>query len=532
MNGSLVRSWLLLVIIGLVVAIPNGRGADPAFRKGWIVILHTNDLHGHLTSWRGWEGNLKGRGVGGLSRVAAAVDQVRTDVGKDRVLLVDAGDTFGGTMIADLTKGHAVVEGMNAVGYDAMCIGNHDLDFTAAGLTNCLKAAHFPVLAANVFTSPGHALFVGPSLIRKVGDTQVGVFGLADPNTELTIAAANTAGLVFEPPAPAAKEAVDELKRQGARVIIALSHLGLSADERLAQTVPGIDVIVGGHSHNRVQAAVQVGHTLIVQAGAFGSDVGRLDLHVDQNGRIVTQHHGLMSLDHDVFGGDAGVKRVVEAQEAPFRAQLDEPVAEANTPIIRAQTLAGQMPGKRDQQSPADSLFADILRQETGSDFALLPGVGDGVAIPPGPVTAEALRNLLPNDGEVVTMKLTGAQIVDILEQAVENVLADDPQKRVGGMIQVSGLRFAYDPQKAALHRVTSVQAAGGEALAPGKLYQIATNSLLADGGQNHKTFSEGKEQQEHGSPYEMVKAWMAKAGKVAVPEDVRIAREETTTHP
>ena len=106
-----------------------------------------------------------------------------------------------------------------------------------------------------------------------------------------------------------------ELKRQDAQVIITLTHLGIGADERLAQAVPGIDVIFGGHSHSRVQAAIQVGHTLIVQAGAFGSDVGRLDLHVDQNGHIVTQPHELMTLDHDAFGGDAEVKRVVEAQD-------------------------------------------------------------------------------------------------------------------------------------------------------------------------------------------------------------------------
>ena len=530
MNWPLYQSCLLTAMAGLALATPNVRGADPAFRKGWIVILHTNDLHGHLTSWRGWEGDLKGKSVGGLSRVAAAVRQVRTDVGKDRVLLLDAGDAFGGTMTADLTTGHAMVEGMNAVGYDAMCIGSHDLDFTAAGLSDCLKATHFPVLAANVFTSPGHALFTPPSLIRKVGDTQVGVFGLAYPNTELTIPRASTAGLVFESPAPAAKEAVAELKRQGAQVIIALTHLGLGADERLAQAVPGIDVIVGGHSHNRVRAAVQTGHTLIVQAGAFGSDVGRLDLHVDQSGRIVTQHHELMTLDHEVFGGDAEVKRVVEAQEAPFRAQLDERIAQAVTPIIRAQTLAGQERCTRDQQSAADSLFADILREETGSDFALLPGVGDGVAISPGPITAEALRNLLPHDGQVVTMKLTGAQIDDILEQAVENVLSVDPQKKVGGIIQVSGLQFSYDPRKPAFHRVTSVRTTKGDALEPAKVYAVATDSLLADGGDNDQAFSKGEQRQPGGSQYEMIKAWMTKTGKVSVPEDVRIVRAETST--
>ncbi len=514
-----------------MLMILNVRAEDSAFRKGWIVILHTNDLHGHINGWRGWEGDLKGKSIGGLARVAAVVQSVRSNVGRDRVLVLDAGDTFGDTMIADLTKGQAVVEGMNAVGYDAMCIGNHEPDFTATGLVDCMKAAHFPVLAANVFVSPAHTLFTQPTLLRKVGDMQVGVFGLGYPNTALTTSHKNADGLTFEPPVPAAKEAVAALKRQGAQVIVALTHLGLGADEKLAQAVPEIDVIVGGHSHNRVREAHRVGHTLIVQAGAFGSDVGRLDLHVDAEGHIVTQHHELITLDHDMFGCDPEVKRLVDAQEAPFRAQLDEHIADAVTPIIRAQTLAGQERRKRDQQSPADSLFADILRQETGSDFALLPGVGYGVAILPGPITAEALRNLLPHDGKVVTMKLTGAQIEEILEQSVENALTDDPQKKVGGMIQVSGLKFSYDPRKPELHRLLSVRFVDGTALEPEKVYQVATNSMLADGGHNYRTFLQGAERHDGGSQYETVKAWMAKTGKVSVPEDTRIVSDETSNN-
>ena len=524
-----VPSWLLVILVCAAVPL-DLRAAEPGFRKGWIVILHTNDLYGHLTGWRGWEGDLKGKPIGGFSRLASAVAQVRTDVGKDRVLVVDAGDAFGGTMIADLTRGHAVVEGMNAVGYDAMCIGSHDLDFTAAGLADCLKAARFPVLAANVFTSPGHAPFTRSGLIRKVGDVEVGIFGLGDPTTALTTARKNADGLTFEPPVPAAKEEVAELKRQGAQVIVALTHLGFDADEQLAQAVPEINVIVGGGSHNRVATAHQIGRTLIVQAGAFGSDVGRLDLHVDEAGNVVTQHHGLITLDHDVFGGDPAAKRVVEAQENPFRSQLDEHIAEAVAPIVRAQTLAGPNPRRCDQQSPADSLFADILRRETGSDFALLPGVGYGVAIPSGPITAQALRNLLPDDDAVVTMKLTGAQILAVLEQSVENTSTDDPQKRVGGMIQVSGLQFAYDWQNKTRDHITSVRVANGEALDPKKVYTVATNSLLADGGCNYRAFLQGKERQEHGSQYDMIKTWMAKTAKVAVPEDVRIVSKAVSS--
>ena len=526
MNCFKVRPWLLAAVGGWMAMTLTVRAADPGFRKGWIVILHTNDLDGHLTGWHGWEGDLKGKYVGGLSRVAAVVRGVRTDVGRDRVLVLDAGDAFGGTMIADLTKGKAVVESMNAVGYDATCLGCHETELALPGLEDCIKAAHFPVLAANVFTLPAHAVFTQPYVLRKVGDIQIGIIGLCDPDPAQKPPHKDEGELAVEASVPAARETVAELKRRGAQVIVALTHLGLEADEQLAQAVPEINVIVGGRSHNRVHNAHQIGHTLIVQAGAFGSDVGRLDLHVDPDGLVVSQHHELITLDHDILGGNPKTKRAVDAQEAPFRAQLDEHVAQAVTPIIRAQTLAGQETCRRDQQSPADSLFADILRQETGSDFALLPGVGYGVAIPPGPITAEALGNLLPHDPKVMTMKLTGAQLREILEQSIENVLTDDPTKEVGGMIQVSGLRFTYNPHKQPFQRVTSIRALGGKPLESAKAYTVAVPSTLADGGSNCRTFLDGQDREEHGSEYETVKAWMLKQEKVSVPADMRIVSE------
>ena len=131
---------------------------------------------------------------------------------------------------------------------------------------------------------------------------------------------------------------------------------------------------------------------------------------------------------------------------ASHQQALQEPVGVAGDWLVRAQTLAGQEARKRDQESPADSLFADILREETRADVALLPGVGYGVAIPPGPITAAQLRQLIPHDGRVFTMQLAGAQIRDILEQSVENTFSDDPATKVGGMIQVSGIRFRFDP--------------------------------------------------------------------------------------
>ena len=312
---------------------------------------------------------------------------------------------------------------MNAVGYDAMAIGNHEPDFSTGELRDWISGAKFPVLAGKLTDRASGKLFTQPYLLRTVGGVKVGHprFGVSQHSAhdgERRMSRNWTSA----PAADAARSYLPEMKREGAQIIVALTHLGLGADRKLAEAVPGIDVIVGGHSHNRMNDALQVGSTLIVQAGAHGSDVGRLDLTI-KDGRITHHARTLITLDNAVVSSDRATAELIERIEKPYRAELDAVVGEAAETIPRAQTLAGQAARKRDEPSPVDHLFATILREQTGSDIALLPGVGYGVALQAGPITAEQLRNLLPHDGKVVTMTLTGTQIRSIFEQTLRQHL-------------------------------------------------------------------------------------------------------------
>ena len=192
--------------------------------------------------------------------------------------------------------------------------------------------------------------------------------------------------------------------------------------------------------------------------------------------------------------------------------------------LVRAQTLAGQEARKRDQESPVDSLFADIVREETRADVALLPGVGYGVAIPPGPITAAQLRQLVPHDGKVFTMQLAGAQLRDILEQSVENTFSDDPATRVGGMIQVAGIRFRFDPRRSHGRRVLEIATLSGD-WDHGRKYLVATNSLLAQGGHNYREFLRAENVKQRQAQYEMVKRWIKEHSPVRTPPLGRIRR-------
>lgn len=377
--------WISALLAGALAPDNVGRTALREERTGhvdhvrFITILHTNDIHEHLDSWRGWDGELKGRTVGGMDRLSARVRDVRSSLIPNSVLLLDAGDAIGDTMIAAETEGRAVIGTMNALGYDAMVVGNHEPDFTAKTLRARIAEARFPVLAANIIHRSTDRLFTTPYIIRDVNGVRIGILGLAYPNTPLTSARKNVEELRFREAVETAREYVPRLRREGAGIIIALTHLGLSADKHLAENVDGIDVIVGGHSHNRMTESLEVRRAVIIQAGAHGSDLGRLDLTIE-NGRIVSSRRALIPMTDEE--SDREIADLTARQRAPSEQKMNAIVGRAGTLIARAQTIAGQEPEQRDGESPAADLFADAIREATGAEIAFLPGLGYGVAIP------------------------------------------------------------------------------------------------------------------------------------------------------
>ncbi|MEO8334663.1 MAG: 5'-nucleotidase C-terminal domain-containing protein, partial [bacterium] len=458
-------------------------------------ILHTNDIHGDLqefvvdtgdaTAQTGDRGRpyqeYPRRGViGGVARLATAVERARRSHPRGSVLLVDAGDTFGDGLLANLTRGEATVRMMNALGYSFMTLGNHDFEYTAARTRELQQFARFPMRAANAIDTATRAPFLGdPSLVVSVGGVRVGLLAIGYHNTDQTGNKDNTRGLSFVSGIETARALVPALRARS-DVIVVVSHQGTTVDSVLAAKVPGIDIIVGGHSHDRITPPRRVATTWIVEALSDASALGALTVRV-VDGRVAAVSGSVKELYAEEYPPDPRFVRMLDSMRAPFVDTMRAVVG------IAAERIGRQYKS----ESPVDVLAAEILRRAGNADVAFLPGLGFGTTIQPGPITREMLFGLFPHPTSVVHERLRGGQILAILEQSATNLRPVDDMDRVGGLIQTSGLRWTVDLSKPVGDRVSDVYV-GARILDTNVEYSVMTNGGFLQGTHRQATFAAG----------------------------------------
>ncbi|MGC8833875.1 MAG: bifunctional metallophosphatase/5'-nucleotidase, partial [Armatimonadota bacterium] len=264
----LVRAFLLLLPLGMS---PAASAQDS--RYVLLTLLHTNDIHARVLSGS----NLEDESRGGLARLASLVKQIRAEM--PNVLLFDSGDWASGTVEAYLTSGRAVAQVISSLGYNAVCLGNHEFDWGQQNARELLKSLGTPVVCANLLDAATGEPWgdLKPYLLMTVNGVRMAVFGLITLETLRYEWPSFLEGLRFEDPIATAAKLVPELRKQ-ADLVILLSHLGLRMDQQLATAVPGIDIILGGHSHDNVTTRLIVGGTLIAQTGYHVERLGRVDL--------------------------------------------------------------------------------------------------------------------------------------------------------------------------------------------------------------------------------------------------------------
>ncbi|MBI2069314.1 MAG: bifunctional metallophosphatase/5'-nucleotidase [Elusimicrobia bacterium] len=480
------------------------------FADQTLVIYHTNDIHGYISAREATfhKENPK-RLIGGFAALAAVVKKE-----KHPRLLLDSGDLFFASPEGNLTMGESVVTLANALGFAAGAIGNHEFDMGEKRLGEIAKKVKFPLLGANILnrlskkSGPSAAAaaaaaaaagetraapqerpeYATPYVIRDVAGLKVGLIGLITPATPTVTLPKHVRKLKFPRPVNVAKDLVAELKKQGCDLVIVLSHIGWAKageefedDKYLAKNVPGIDVILGGHSHTRLERAYQdESHkTIIIQSGSYLSAVGRLELTLDGGKKIKRFDHRLIDLWIDQVGEDPEILTIAKPYKDKVDAKLAAVVGEAKSDLFP----------NRDGESVLGNAIADAMRLRAKADIAMQNPGGIRSPIPAGAITLRQVYATLPFDNTIVTMELTGGQIKEI----VEATLADDK-----GKMQISGLRLRYDPRRPKGHRLTDLRIDGKPILVT-KSYLVATNSFLADGGDGYGTFLRGENKKDSG---------------------------------
>ena len=253
---------------------------------------------------------------------------------------------------------------------------------------------------------------------------RVGIIGIAATIIDKTMPKHFSEGLRFTMGNEELPGQIGALRAQGAELIVVLSHLGLPQDIKLASEVSGIDVLVSGHTHNRLYEPLRVNGAIVIQSGCHGSFIGRLDLDLEE-GRIAAVRHRLICID-ETIEPDAEMQQVVDKIMAPHRPMLSEIVGHTETALHRNTIF----------ETPMDNLLLEAIAEASGAKIAFCNGWRYGAPIPPGPVTRNDLWNIVPTNSPVSLTELTGREIWEMLEENLEHTFAADPYQQMGGYVK------------------------------------------------------------------------------------------------
>ena len=460
--------------------------ATPASPTVTVVILHSNDIHGYVEPEIVKITGGKEVETGGLANLVGFVDQFRQDY-DGNVLVLDAGDLWRGTFLSNRTNGELLVSALNIAGYDAVSPGNHDFDDGQEVLQARVKQSKFPWLAANLIeTATGQPPFgMKPYLIKTVGGIRFGIIGLTNPGTPIINKPASVKGLQFLSGAQGVQRVYDEVRKQSDLVVV-LSHIGVDGDVELAQSVAGIDIIIGGHSHTALSNARVVGKTIITQAGSNAKYLGKLELAIDRATKQIVGaglQNELQPITNAKAPANGEVAALVKQRLDVAREIVSRPLGETLTDLTLGRLPDGRTSGEYALGNlVVDAMLAANQAGDRPADLAMHNNAGLRKDIPQGPITFGQLYEVIPFDNALTAMDLSGAQIKQILE-----VAASCP--RVNTL--VAGMTFTYDCAKGRGDRIANMTVRG-QPMDMQQTYRVQTIDYLAGGGDGQTMFRDG----------------------------------------
>lgn len=503
--------WLLLGCTPKAPVAPP----EPQAEAGHISILHTNDMHSHyLPEPAEW---LEGRpAIGGMERLDAEVIALRKSR-MNAVLLMDAGDILTGTPLSDISVhgalGGAMVDFMQAIGYDAWALGNHEFDKGLDNLIALGQASEMPILSANVRLPDGQGMVLPhqeASHIFRVNGLRVGVVGATTSGLKGLMGPKDFERIKLLDVAQAVQAEVDVLDPQTDLVVV-LSHIGVEDDRMLAATVHGVDLIVGGHSHTRIPTAEQINGVWIVQTGSYTRSLGVVDLVV--SGDAISEfHYELRDLLPGTAPGPASATVTELAKK--YQTEIDTIYGEVlgTSPAIMGRSY--------NHESAVGRWITDVLRESTQTDIGLYNGGGLRADIPAGTIKVLDIYQCFPFGNHVVTFKLTGDQVMGIV---LGNMAAEAFEKR--GFLSISGLSYKWRMNNGAPE--ASDVRIGGKPIDPKATYTLSANSYIAEQWEKHLGVPPMDLQTLTMTDFEAAVAWMRQHPEIKDPGDKRAQRLE-----
>lgn len=483
-----------------------GMSAGVSFADYTLNILHFNDWHSRIEGNNKYESTCsaeeetKGECIGGAGRLITAIAEERKKLEGQNVLLLNAGDSFQGSLFYTTYKGAVEEEFLNQIKPDAVTLGNHEFDDGETALVPYLDKAKFPVVSANVVPNDksGAAGKIKPSIVVEVGGQKIGIIGavtndtpeLASPGPNIAIAD-DVRSITAE---------VEKLKAQGINKIIAVTHIGYRRERDVIAKIPGIDVVVGGHSHtllsNTDPKAEGPYPTMVdnpdgykvpvVQAASYSKYLGEFKVVFDDNGKVKEASGAPIYLDKSITPDPAVLARIKELG-APIEALKSKPVAETT------KAIDGSRENCRARECEMGDLVSDAILDRVkgqGVEIAISNGGGLRASIDQGTVTMGEVLTVLPFQNTLATFKISGKDLVAGLESGLSQI-----EDGAGRFPQVAGLKYTFDKSVAPnAGRVKSVEVMENGAwtpISPDKQYLVATNNYVRQGGDGYKVFAE-----------------------------------------
>ncbi len=420
--------------------------------------------------------------VGGFAHLKTLIDRQRAEVGDGRSLLLDGGDTWQGSATALWTRGQDMVDACNILGVDVMT-GHWEFTYRDEEVLQNIERFNGEFVAQNVRVSE-EALFDGasaydedsghafkPYTIRSVSGKRIAVIGQAFPYTPIANPGRFIPDWSFGIRDDELQDLVIKIRvNEQPDAVVVLSHNGMDVDVKMASRVTGVDVILGGHTHDGVPEPLLIenssGKTLVTNAGSNGKFLAVLDLAIG-DGKVNDYRYRLLPVFSDLLPADSEMQAFIDDVREPYLDKLNEPLAVAESLMYRRGNFNGTF----------DQVLCDAMMEVGGAEIALSPGFRWGTTVLPGDtITMERLMDQTAMTyPETYVREMSGAEIKTILESVADNLFHTDPYYQQGGdMVRLGGLNYACAPHASMDSRISDLTLDNGKSLEPGKQYKVA----------------------------------------------------------